>query len=49
MQETPSEIRLIKPGVDANSEIVAEVLGPVEASDYEPDDPSFTLESRIRP
>ena len=35
LQETPSEIRLVKSGVDANSEIAAEVLGAAEASDVE--------------
>jgi len=47
MQETPAEIRLIKPNSNANA--VAAVLGSVEDSATESDDePWFTLEYQLR-
>lgn len=51
MQETPSEIRLIKPGTAADIAKVEEVLGGSEEGDFEPTDASeaaFTLEYQLR-
>ena len=53
MQETPTEVRLVKPGVDPNSDVVAEVLGQTDASsagsdETEDDDPRFSLEYQLR-
>jgi Endonuclease NucS C-terminal domain len=50
MQQTPAEIRLIMPGTDASSEVVAEVLGASDASENPDADvaPFFTLEYQLR-
>ncbi|MDY0885410.1 endonuclease NucS domain-containing protein [Dongia soli] len=51
MQETPSEIRLIKPGAASDIAKVEEVLGGSEEGDFEPAEPpeaAFTLEYQLR-
>jgi endonuclease len=50
MQETPTEIRLIKPGADSNSLVVSEVLGPTETAEEAETDaaPFFSLEYQLR-
>ena len=51
MQETPSEIRLIKPGASSDIAKVEEVLGRSEGDDFEPAEASeaaFTLEYQLR-
>jgi hypothetical protein len=50
MQETPTEIRLIKPGTDPGSQVVSEVLGSSELPDESDADlsPSFSLEYQLR-
>src|ERR1043166_82457 len=48
MQETPSEVKLIKPGADAGNKIIDGVLGSKD-SDYPTDDePFFSLEYQLR-
>jgi hypothetical protein len=47
MQETPTEIRLIKPGTE--TQVVGEVLGPNEANgDDDDNQPVFSLEYQLR-
>jgi len=49
MQETPSEIRLIKPGAEVNAGMVAQVLGTDDLSDGdEVGRPFFSLEYQLR-
>ena len=52
MQETPIEIRLIKPGTDLGSQVVSEVLGPSDSHDEADADadvsPFFSLEYQLR-
>ena len=48
MQETPSEIRLIKPGAEANAGIVTQVLGSDDFSDDDSSQPFFSLEYQLR-
>ena len=51
MQETPSEIRLIKPGAASDIAKVEEVLGGSEGGDFEPAETAeaaFTLEYQLR-
>jgi hypothetical protein len=51
MQETPSEIRLIKPGTAFDIAKVEEVLGGSEEGDFEPagvPEATFTLEYQLR-
>jgi len=47
MQETPSEVRLIKPGQAATSELVQEILGSGEADDERPE-MGFSLERQLQ-
>lgn len=50
MQETPTEIRLIKPGTDSSALVVSELLGSSDMSD-DPDidaAPFFSLEYQLR-
>lgn len=46
MQETPTEIRLIKPGTE--TQVVGEVLGPDEVPDDDDNQPAFSLEYQLR-
>jgi len=49
MEETPTEVRLIKPGAGAGAQTVDEVLGPPnESVNDEASEPSFTLEYQLR-
>jgi hypothetical protein len=48
MQETPTEIRLIKPGAATDSGIIGEVLGSDEPVTDDGSDPFFTLEYQLR-
>jgi hypothetical protein len=48
MQETPTEIRLIKPGAETSSQIVGEVLGSNNLTNDDDSDPSFSLEYQLR-
>jgi Endonuclease NucS C-terminal domain len=50
MQESPTEIRLIKPGTDLGSQVVSEVLGSNELPDDADADssPFFSLEYQLR-
>jgi hypothetical protein len=49
MEETPTEVRLIKPGAGASSQIVDEVLGPPnDLVNDEATEPVFTLEYQLR-
>jgi len=48
MQETPTEVRLIKPGAAVNPAIVDEVLGTEESISEEPSEASFSLEYQLR-
>ena len=46
MQETPTEIRLIKPGTE--TQVVGEVLGSNELPDDDDNQPVFSLEYQLR-
>jgi endonuclease len=50
MQETPTEVRLIKPGTDLGSQVVSEVLGSSDLPDDADADVSsfFSLEYQLR-
>lgn len=50
MQETPTEIRLIKPGTDSSSQMVSEVLGSSVFPDESDEEaaPFFSLEYQLR-
>jgi hypothetical protein len=50
MQETPSEIRLIKPGADTDTQVVSEILGSNDFLDSADSDssPYFSLEYQLR-
>lgn len=50
MQETPTEIRLLKPGADSSPLLVSEVLGSSDVGDDADNDaaPSFSLEYQLR-
>jgi hypothetical protein len=48
VQETPTEIRLIKPGAEASSQLVGEVLGSNELPDDDDREPVFSLEYQLR-
>ena len=48
MQETPSEVRLLKPGADVSAEVVDQVLGPNDLDSEDSDDAWFTLEYQLR-
>jgi hypothetical protein len=48
MQETPTEVRLIKHGSKAGSEIADEILGNDEAASDDMDEASFGLEYQLR-
>lgn len=48
MQDTPTEIRLIKPGANIPSEIVDEVLGTESAAQDDVSAPYFSLEYQLR-
>ena len=48
MQETPTEIRLIKAGFESGAEVADEILGRDELVDDEAGEPSFTLEYQLR-
>jgi endonuclease len=48
MQETPTEVRLIKPGAGTNSGLVNEVLGSDEPSNDDAGEPFFSLEYQLR-
>jgi endonuclease len=48
MQETPSEVRLLKPGTNVGAEVVDQVLGPNDLDSEDSDDAWFTLEYQLR-
>ena len=48
MHETPTEVRLIKPGLASDPEIANKILGNDETANNETDEPSFTLEHQLR-
>src|SRR5689334_7955950 len=48
MQETPTEVRLIKPNAGTSTEIVNEVLGRDEDIEDDGTEPFFTLEYQLR-
>jgi endonuclease len=48
MQETPTEVRLIRPGSDSASTIAEKILGNDELTSDESEEPSFTLEYQLR-
>jgi hypothetical protein len=48
LQETPTEVRLIKPVPQATPELVDKVLGTDEAMDDDRGEPFFTLEYQLR-
>lgn len=50
MQETPTEVRLIKPGANSGSEMVNEVLGSTDSNDADSEAgaPYFSLEYQLR-
>jgi hypothetical protein len=48
MQETPSEIRLLKPGAEGAPEIIDTVLGSSEAENEDAAESVFTLEYQLR-
>jgi len=48
MQETPSEVKLIKPGADAGNKIIDGVLGSKDLDDPTDEEPFFSLEYQLR-
>ena len=48
MQETPSEIRLIKPGTETDAVVVNQILGSDEQDEMSADEAWFTLEYQLR-
>jgi hypothetical protein len=48
MEQTPTEVRLVKPGAGANSGLVNEVLGSDEPSNDAAGEPFFSLEYQLR-
>jgi endonuclease len=48
MEETPTEIRLIKPGIEASSQVLGEILGRNESANDDDSDPYFSLEYQLR-
>jgi endonuclease len=47
-EESPTEVRLIKPGTDSGSQIVGEVLGPNDDEGDAGGSPSFYLERQLQ-
>jgi hypothetical protein len=47
-QETPTEVRLIKPGAGMDSGIVGEVLGSDEPATEDASEPFFSLKYQLR-
>src|SRR6266568_1033635 len=48
MQESPTEMRLIKPGAKTSSQTVGEVLGSNDLTNEEDSEPIFSLEYQLR-
>jgi hypothetical protein len=48
LQESPSEVRLVKPGTQSAAEIIDRVLGPDEISEDESEEAVFELEYQLR-
>ncbi len=48
MEESPTEVRLIKPGQEGNSHVLTEILGRNESQTDDENDPCFTLEHQLR-
>src|ERR1700722_4377391 len=48
LQESPTEVRLVKPGTHAAAEIIDRVLGPDETSGNESGEAAFELEYQLR-
>jgi hypothetical protein len=48
MQETPTEVRLIKPSATSSQELADEALVPDESADENGNEPFFSLEYQLR-
>jgi endonuclease len=48
MQESPTEVRLIKPSAETTSPLLGEVLGTTELTNDDLSEPAFSLESQLR-